>query len=38
MGVRDMDDLSREGMKQGLHIEDVIPMPADNFTLIWRRA
>jgi len=38
MGVRDMDDLSREGMKQGLQIEDVIPMPADNFTLIWRRA
>ncbi|TVP80035.1 DUF938 domain-containing protein [Thioalkalivibrio sp.] len=38
MGVRDMDDLSREGMKHGLQIEDVIPMPADNFTLIWRRA
>jgi len=37
MGVRDMDDLSREGMKQGLQIEDVIPMPADNFTLVWRR-
>ena len=38
MGVRDMDDLSREGMKQGLQIVDVVPMPADNFTLIWRRA
>jgi len=38
MGVRDMDDLSREGLKQGLQITDVVPMPADNFTLIWRMA
>ena len=38
MGVRDMDDLGREGLKQGLQIADVVPMPADNFTLIWRRA
>ena len=37
MGVRDMDDLSREGLKQGLQLADVVPMPADNFTLIWRR-
>lgn len=38
MGVRDMDDLSREGLKLGLQIADVVPMPADNFTLIWCRA
>ena len=38
MGVRDMDDLSREGLKQGLQVTDVVPMPADNFTLIWRMA
>jgi hypothetical protein len=38
MGVRDIDDLSREGLKQGLQIADVVPMPADNFTLIWREA
>jgi SAM-dependent methyltransferase len=37
MGVRDMDDLRREALPHGLHLVKVVSMPADNFTLIWRR-
>jgi SAM-dependent methyltransferase len=37
MGVRDLDDLQREALPHGLHLLEVVAMPADNFTLIWRR-
>lgn len=37
MGVRDIDDLQREAQACCLHLLEVVSMPADNFTLIWRR-
>jgi SAM-dependent methyltransferase len=38
MGVRDLDDLTREANPQGLLLVEAVPMPADNLTLIWRRS
>jgi SAM-dependent methyltransferase len=38
MGVRDLDDLTCEAAPNGLLLVEVVPMPADNFTLIWRRS
>jgi SAM-dependent methyltransferase len=38
MGVRDLDDLTREASPHGILLLEAVPMPADNFTLIWRRS
>lgn len=37
MGVRDMDEIQREARTLGLDLLETISMPADNFTLVWRR-
>ncbi|MFO8153119.1 DUF938 domain-containing protein [Thioalkalivibrio sp.] len=37
MGVRDMDAIQREAVPLGLDLLQTIAMPADNFTLVWRR-
>lgn len=37
MGVRDMDELQTRALSRGLHLIRVVEMPADNFTLLWRR-
>ncbi len=36
-GVRDLEDLEAHAASAGLVLEERVPMPADNFTLIWRR-
>ncbi|TVP87103.1 MAG: DUF938 domain-containing protein [Thioalkalivibrio sp.] len=38
MGVRDMDDIQRAAAPLGLDLLESIAMPADNFTLVWRRS
>lgn len=35
-GVRDIDEVARVAAAQGLALEEVVPMPAHNFTLVWR--
>lgn len=35
-GVRDMDDVRALAQQGGLTLEDAVPMPANNFTLIFR--
>lgn len=37
MGVRDVDDLTREASRHALRLVETVSMPADNFTLIWRK-
>lgn len=37
-GVRDLDDLEALAAHHGLHLAAEHPMPADNRTLVWRRA
>ena len=37
-GVRDMGDVEREGANHGLNLDNAIEMPANNFSLIFRRA
>lgn len=37
-GVRDMEDVSEEALEHGLVLEDTIAMPANNFSLVFRRA
>ena len=37
-GVRDVADLSREAAARGLPLEETVPMPASNHTLVFRRA
>jgi hypothetical protein len=37
-GVRDMEAVSEEALEHGLVLEDTIPMPANNFSLVFRRA
>jgi hypothetical protein len=37
MGVRDLDTLVGYGARAGLILEEDIPMPVNNRTLIWRR-
>ncbi len=37
-GVRDMADIEQVGAKHGLRLERVIDMPANNFSLILKRA
>lgn len=36
-GVRDMDDVQSLAEKGGLMLEEIVTMPANNFTLIFRR-
>jgi cyclopropane fatty-acyl-phospholipid synthase-like methyltransferase len=36
-GVRDLDDVVRAGSELGLHCVDVVPMPANNLSVILRR-
>jgi cyclopropane fatty-acyl-phospholipid synthase-like methyltransferase len=36
-GVRDLDDLTRFAEAAGLSLEDDVPMPVNNRTLIWRK-
>jgi hypothetical protein len=37
-GVRDMEDVAEEALENGLVLEDTIAMPANNFSLVFRRA
>lgn len=36
-GVRDIADVAREARKHGLRLDDALPMPANNFSLILRK-
>lgn len=36
-GVRDIDKVTEVAGMEGLALEAVIPMPANNFTLVWRK-
>jgi SAM-dependent methyltransferase len=36
-GVRDMQDVAAAARKAGLALEQTVPMPANNFTLVFRR-
>ncbi len=37
-GVRDVDDLAREAERQGLELREIVPMPANNLSLVFGRA
>lgn len=37
-GVRDIDRMVEAAANDGLALEEAIPMPANNFTLVWRRS
>ena len=37
-GVRDMEDVTEEALEHGLVLEDTVVMPANNFSLVYRRA
>ena len=37
-GVRDIDQVAAVAGLQGLALEEIIPMPANNFTLVWRKS
>lgn len=37
-GVRDLEAVEREAAEHGLTLEDVVPMPANNFSLVFRGA
>lgn len=37
-GVRDMEDVAEEALEHGLVLEETIAMPANNFSLVYRRA
>ena len=36
-GIRDVDDLKKEAEKNGIELEDVHEMPANNKLLVWRK-
>jgi SAM-dependent methyltransferase len=36
-GVRDVDDLAALARRVGFDLEEVVPMPANNHALVWRR-
>ena len=38
LGVRDIDKLVDVAGNEGFVLEETIPMPANNFTLVWRKA
>lgn len=37
-GVRDIDEVAEVAARHGLALDEVVPMPANNFTLVWRRS
>lgn len=37
-GVRDMEEVAALAKEAGLELEEVVPMPANNFTLVFRTA
>lgn len=37
-GVRDLEEVKREAGLRGLHLEETVPMPANNFVVVLRRA
>lgn len=37
-GVRDIDQLVQIASHEGLALEEVVPMRANNFTLVWRKS
>ena len=37
-GVRNMEDVSELGRRAGMVMEEAVPMPANNFSLVFRRA
>ena len=37
-GVRDMEEVAAIAKANGLGLDEVVPMPANNFTLVFRRA
>lgn len=37
-GVRDMDRLVEVAAREGLVLDEALPMPANNFTLVWRKS
>ena len=36
-GIRDLKEVSEEGKKNGFSQEDIIDMPANNFSIIYRK-
>jgi SAM-dependent methyltransferase len=36
-GVRDVDKLTAVAGEEGIVLEETVPMPANNFTLVWRK-
>ncbi len=36
-GLRDLDDVVAEGSRHGLELERIVPMPANNLSVIFRR-
>jgi SAM-dependent methyltransferase len=37
-GVRDIDKVAEVAGNEGLALEEAVPMPANNFTLVWRKS
>ena len=37
-GIRDLDEVSKEGKKNGFFQEDAISMPSNNLSIIYRKA
>lgn len=37
-GVRDLEDVQAEAAKHGLVLEEVVPMPANNLSVVFRRS
>jgi len=37
-GVRDIDRVAEVAGNEGLALEEAVPMPANNFTLVWRKS
>jgi hypothetical protein len=36
-GVRDLDEVEREARERGLELDEIVEMPANNLTLVFRR-
>jgi len=37
-GVRDIDKVAEVAGNEGFALEEAVPMPANNFTLVWRKS
>lgn len=37
-GVRDIDEVAQVARGEGLALEEAVPMPANNFALVWRKS